>query len=228
MKRIACYLLLVLIPVLASSQAKRDTKEGMSLSVVAEKDLQRNLSLHVEEEIRLQTNRIGFDRTVSAAGLDYSLLGRKVKIGVYYAFIYLYNNDYWFEPRHRFYLNLSYRESMEPFTVSWRLRAQETVRDEKRGSYRVNPRYAIKNRLEVEYTIWGKPWKPFLSCDLSNNLNDPETRYDFVRLRFQGGVNWRLNRTESLDIFLRWDEYLKADDPRVVSLGISYKVKFID
>ncbi|MDR0698536.1 MAG: DUF2490 domain-containing protein [Tannerella sp.] len=228
MKRITCYLLLVLIPVLASSQSKRDTKEGMSLSVTAEKYLRRNLSLNIEEEIRLQTNRIGFDRTVSAAGLDYNLLNRKAKIGVYYAFIYLYNNDYLFEPRHRFYLNLSYKESIESFTVSWRLRVQETVRDEKRGSYRVNPRYATKNKLEVEYVVWGKPWMPFLSCDLSNNLNDPETRYDFVRLRFQGGVNWRLNRTESLDIFLRWDEHLKADDPRVVSLGINFKMRFRD
>ena len=79
-------------------------------------------------------------------------------------------------------------------------------------------------RLEATYAIWGKPLKPFLSCEISTHLNDPETRYDPARLRLQGGVAWRINRTTSADFFLRWDEYLKNLDPRVVSLGITWKI----
>jgi hypothetical protein len=225
MKKTGCYLLFVLFPALVSAQTKPAPEGGASLSFSIEKDLLKNLTVNIEEEIRLQTGRIGFDRTVSTAGLDCSLFGKKVKTGIYCAFIYLYNDDYLFEPRCRFYLNLSYRENIEAFTLSWRIRLQETVRDGSRGSYRINPRYTMKNRLEMEYSVWGKPWKPFLSCDLSTNLNDPETRYDFVRLRFQGGANWRLNRTASIDMFLRWDEYLTNRDSRIISLGICYRMK---
>jgi hypothetical protein len=224
-EKTACGLILFLLfssPVL--SQQERRTEGGMSMSFAADKVLYGNLNINFEEELRLTTGSNAFDRTAGALGLDYSLFGKKVKIGACYAFIYLYNDDHVYESRHRFFLNLSYRQPIESFTLSWRIRLQETLRDNSRGSYRINPRYVMKNKLEAEYAIWGKPWKPFLSCDFSTNLNDPETRYDLVRLRFQGGIAWRINRTTSMDFFVRWDEYLKNSDPRVVSLGVAYKI----
>ncbi|MDR1814826.1 MAG: DUF2490 domain-containing protein [Tannerella sp.] len=219
-------LLFLLTPIVLNAQPQRETKGGAVMSLNVEKDLPlRNMSVNFEEELRLITAPNVYDRTVSSLGIDYALLDRKIKIGAYYAFIYLYNNDFLYEARHRFYFNLSYRQNVEQFTFSWRVRLQETLRDENRGSYRVNPRYVMKNRLEAEYAVWGKPWKPFLSCDFSTNLNDDETRYDLVRLRFQAGANWRINRTTSMDFYLRWDEYLKDDDPRVISIGAAYKMK---
>jgi hypothetical protein len=217
--------LLLLLSCTVSAQPEKRTENGLNLSFALDRDLRRNLNVNFEEELRLTAQNNIFDRTVSALGLDYSLFDRRIKIGACYAFIHLYSDDHIYESRHRFYLNLSFRQNLEPFTLTWRIRLQETLRDDSRGQYRINPRRVMKNKLEAEYAIWGKPWKPFLSCDFSTNLNDPETQYDLIRLRFQCGLAWRLNRTESIDIFVRWDERLKNNDPRTVSLGVAYRLK---
>jgi hypothetical protein len=208
------------------AQTSRETGSGLSLSWEAEKDLSRFFTLAGEEEIRLRDNSIGFDRTVTSLGIDYSFFDRKMKVGGYYAFLYLYNNDHLFESRHRYYLNFSYKETFEPFILSWRGRLQETYRDENRDEYKINPKYVMKNKIEVAYMIWGSPWKPYISCDFSTSLNDPVMGYELTRMRFQGGASWRLDRTTYLDFFLRFDDYLSGNDPHVLLVGASYKMKF--
>ncbi|MDR0733857.1 MAG: DUF2490 domain-containing protein [Dysgonamonadaceae bacterium] len=199
---------------------------GVSLSIEAEKEINRFFSVTGKEEVRLLNNSAGFDRNAASLGIDYTFLDRKAKIGVYYAFLYLYNNDCLFESRHRCYINLSCKETFEPFILSWRGRLQETYRDASRGKYKINPKYAMKNKLEAAYMIWGSPWKPYLSCDFSTRLNDPVRGCELTKLRLQGGATWRLDRTTYLDFFLRCDEYLAGDEPRVFSLGAAYKMKF--
>jgi hypothetical protein len=219
--------LLFLLSSLSSfAQAARETGAGASLTLEAEKDLNRFFSLSGEEEIRLLDNSTGFDRTVTSLGINYSFFDRKIKAGVYYAFLYLYNNDRLFEARHRYYFNLSYKETFEPFILSWRGRLQGTYRNESLGRYKINPKYIMKNKIEVAYMIWGSPWKPYLSCDFSTSLNDPVMGYELTRMRFQGGTSWRLNRTSWMDFFLRFDNYLSGDDPHLLSLGVGYKVAF--
>ncbi|GHT01858.1 hypothetical protein FACS189421_14500 [Bacteroidia bacterium] len=169
-------------------------------------------------------NSIGFDRSVTSAGIDYALFDKKLKLGAYYAFIYLYNDDRLFEPRHRYYFNLSYRETVNSFTLSWRGRVQGTYRDENHGEYKTNPKYGLKNRIQVEYSIFGSPWKPFASCELSNELYNPLGN-EWTRIRYQGGVAWRLNRTDYLDFFVRYDHYTDRREPQVLSIGVGYKVK---
>lgn len=216
---------LFLCTVSAGAQSPKETRLGASLSLEVEKDLNRFFSLTGEEEVRLLDNNTGFDRTVTSLGIDYALFDRRVKIGTYYAFLYLYNNDYFFEPRHRYYFNLSYKETFGSWILSWRGRMQGTYRDENRGEYKINPKYVMKNKCEVAYLIFGSPWKPRLSCDFSTNLNDPVRGCELTRLRFEGGATWRLNRTDYIDFFLRLDEYPAGDEPRVASIGVAYKIK---
>jgi hypothetical protein len=218
-------LLLLLLSFPSFAQREKETDWGASMTVEAEKDLSRKLSLGIEEEIRLSTNN-SFDRNITSVGLDYALINKKLKIGAYYAFIYLSNDDHLYEPRHRYHVNLSYKETLSSFTLSWRGRYQVTYRDENRGEYKINPKQVMKNKLEVEYSIWGSPWKPYISCDFSTLLNDPVRGYELTRLRFQGGTSWRLNKTTYLDFHFRWDEYIRYKEPRLLSLGATYKIKF--
>lgn len=211
------------LPLWAFAQDK-EMDWGASLNVELEKDLSRFFTLSMSEEVRLVTNNVGFDRSVTSLGIDYSLFDKKMKVGAYYAFMYLYNNDYLYEPRHRYYLNVSYKHPIEQFTLSWRGRVQGTYRDENHGRYKINPKYIMKNKFEAEYTIWGSPWKPFLSFELSNELNDPMGN-DLDRIRFQGGTSWRHDRTTYFDFFIRFDNYMRGEDNNVLSVGIAYKKK---
>ncbi|MDR0844566.1 MAG: DUF2490 domain-containing protein [Tannerella sp.] len=209
------------------SAQERETDLGASFSLEMEKDLNRYFSLGVEEEVRLKDTNKGFDRNITALGVEYSFLNKRMKAGAYYAFIYLYNSNFLYEPRHRYYLNLSYKQPLGDFTLFWRGRLQGTYRDESRGEYKINPKYIMKNKVELEYAFWGKPWKPYLSCDFYTSLNDPVMGYELSRMRYQGGVNWRLNRTDYLGFFLRYDHYLSADDSHTVSVGVTYKMKWL-
>ena len=223
-----CFLLLIVFPLPVLSQSEQETAFGAALVLEIEKDLAKNLSATFEEEVRLVNNPIGFDRTATTLGFDYRLFNQKVKIGGAYAFIHLYNNDFLFESRHRYYLNLSYRETFNAITLSWRGRLQATHRNENIDRYKINPKYVMKNKVEASYTIFGSPWKPYLSCDFSTILNDPMMNgYGLTRVRFTGGSAWRLNRTTYLDFFLRYDKELDARDPNRISFGIGYKTKLL-
>ncbi|MDH8701949.1 hypothetical protein M2138_001301 [Dysgonomonadaceae bacterium PH5-43] len=218
-------LLIIIFSFCASiANAQKDTDLGASLSFEADKELSRFFRLSFEEEIRLvNSNRYGFDRSATALGLDYSFLEKKAKVGVAYSFLYLYNSDYLFESRHRFYVNLSYKEDVGSFTLSWRGRFQGTVRDENRGSYNVNPKYVLRNRFQAEYNFWKSRWTPFVSCEITNPVND--SRYDLSRLRFQGGTEYRLYRNTYLSGYVRYDvNYEKADNNRL-SVGFTYRIK---
>jgi hypothetical protein len=217
-------LCLSLLDVTVSAQSRKESDLGAVLSLELEKEYSRFFSLSIEEEIRLINNNTGFDRSVTSLGANWTLPGGKLKTGAHYAFLYKYNDDHLYEPRHRIRLSVHYREILEPLTLSWRGRLQSTYRDENRGAYRVNPRHVLKNRIRAEYAIWGSPWKPAVSCELSNDLNDPKSNAP-TRIRYQGGVSWRLNRTDYLDFFIRFDRHTSGEDADALFLGIEYKIK---
>jgi len=214
---------LLLVSVALLAQEKRETDVGSSFSVELKKGLGQKFDVSLEEELRLLTNNNnGFDRWVSTVGVDYSIISKKLKAGLYYSHLYRYNSNNYYENRHRYYFSLIYKESFGKYTVSWRGRVQGTYRDENWGEYKINPKYVWRNKLEIEYLIRGSRWKPYLFTETTHTLNDPLGN-EITKLRFQGGTSWRLDRTTYLEVFLRWNEYLVMPDPRVVAIGIGYK-----
>lgn len=224
--RVICVPLLWLFALpLGLTAQDRDTDLGASFSFEVQKELNRKFTLSVEEEIRLVTNDVGFDRNALTVGLDYSFLDKRMKAGAYYCYIYMYNDKHYYEHRHRYYATLSYKQPLGSWELSWRGRFQGTYRDEDRGSYRVNPKYVLRNKLEAEYTIFGSPWKPFISADGACTTNDPRGN-EFYRIRYLAGVTWRLNRTDYVGFHLRFDQYFQSsDDPNIIGIGINYRIK---
>ncbi|MDL2221220.1 DUF2490 domain-containing protein [Parabacteroides sp. OttesenSCG-928-N08] len=223
MKRVYTILLL-LLPFCLFAQTEKEHLAGTSLSVELQKELNRHLRLSLEEEVRLVTNRVGFDRSATSLGLDYSLFNKRFKVGAYYTFLYLYNNDYRYEARHRYYLNLSFSQPVNRFNFTWRGRLQGTSRNESKGSYKINPKYVMRHRLQAEYDIMGSPWKPYLSCEVSSELNNPKGN-ELTKIRYQAGTSWRLNRTDYLEFFLRYDSESDYRDDNVIMLGIGFRKK---
>ena len=206
---------------------ERETDLGAAFSIQLNKDLSRFFELSFEQEVRLLTNNntAGFSRSISSVGIDYKIV-RGLKAGISYNYMYLYNSDFLHESRHRYYANLSYKYAVNrKLSLVWRTRFQGTLRDESRGEYRINPKYVLRNRLEAEYDILGTRWKPYLSAEATNSLNDPLGN-EIYKLRFQGGTSYRLDRSSYLEFYLKADEYLWGEDPRVVSIGIGYKRNF--
>lgn len=225
MNKLILSALFLLLAVAVVAQPKREMDLGAILSVEAQSSLTKNLNLSVEEELRLVTNEIGFDRSVTSLGLTYGLFDKKLRVGGGYAYMRLYNSKQYFENRHRYYVNLSYRHTFNrEWSASLRSRVQGTWRDENVGSYSVNPKYVWRNRLTIEHSVFGKPFKPFGSIECSTNLNDADGT-DFYRIRYEVGTEWRQGRDDYWNFFLRFDQYLPLEDAHTLSLGVSYKFK---
>lgn len=224
MSRSKLILFFFLIPLWCFAQSERETDFGTSLALELQKDLNKKFTISFEEELRLVTNDKGFDRAMSTLGVDYSFFDKRFKLGAYYCYIYMYNNKHYYESRHRYYLSLSYKQPLGDFTLSWRGRFQGTYRDENRGEYKINPKYVFRNKFDLTYTIFGSPWKPFVSCDISSTTNDPMGN-ELYKVRYQAGASWRLNRTDYLEFFVRYDNYYADDDPNVIGVGVGYKIK---
>ena len=69
--------------------------------------------------------------------------------------------------------------------------------------------WLLRSRIGSEFTVPGKPVKPYLWLELENTLNVPEyQRKDGMQylshVRTQAGVKWRLTKLSSLDFFYRF------------------------
>jgi Protein of unknown function (DUF2490). len=220
-------LLFFSLPLYAFAQFERETDLGSVFAFEMEKDLYRNFSLSFEEEVRFSTSSTKFfERNMATLGIDYSFIDKRLKAGLAYCNIHLYNSKYYFENRHRYYASLSYKHPLGDFILSWRGRFQGTYRNENFGEYKINPKYALRNKIDLEYNIFGSPWRPSVSMDFANTMNDPMGDY-FYRIRYQGSVSWRINRTESLDFFLRLDHYIADEDPHILAIGVCFKKKLL-
>lgn len=225
MSKYSVFIVLLFVSLSVFAQ-ERETDVGGIFSLQLNKDLTPRLELSYEAELRLLSNNTGFERATSSIGAEYTIISKKLKAGVFYNYMYVYNSSFRYESRHRYYANLSYKQKISrKVTLSWRSRFQGTYRDENRGEYKINPKYVLRNRLEAEYSISGSRWKPYFSVEATNSLNDP-LRNEIYKLRFQGGTSWRLDRTTYLEFYLRADEYLVGEDPRVISVGVGCKKNF--
>ena len=69
--------------------------------------------------------------------------------------------------------------------------------------------WLLRSRIGSEFTVPGKPVKPYLWLELENTLNVPEYQRKngmqyLSHVRTQVGVKWRLTKLSSLDFFYRF------------------------
>jgi len=106
--------------------------------------------------------------------------------------------------------------------------------------------WLLRSRIGSEFTVPGKPVKPYLWLEVENTLNVPEYQrkngMQYVsHVRTQAGVKWRLTKLSSLDFFYRFQYgydrdinitktkgYIQLTEEKtfVHALGIVYNLDF--
>ena len=106
--------------------------------------------------------------------------------------------------------------------------------------------WLLRSRIGSEFTVPGKPVKPYLWLELENTLNVPEYQRKnglqyLSHVRTQVGVKWRLTKLSSLDFFYRFQYgydrdinitkkkgyvQLNEETTFVHAFGISYNLDF--
>lgn len=189
---------------------------GAITSIAITKDFGRYSSIKAEEELRFNQNITNFNRSKTTFGLDYSLYRNVLMAELDYNFLYLNDVDK-NEIRHRYSIGLSTQTDINRFNLGLKSRVQTTWRDESRGDYNFNPKYVWRNKIDLNYDIFGSPLKPSISCELFCPLNGASGFY-MDGFRTTAGLKYRLTKHNSVDMQLMYDQEIQQANPR----GIIY------
>jgi len=219
-------LLLIIVGSVAPVFSFAQTSDiGAIGSLSVSKDIGRSWGAKVEQELRINQNLGTFDRSLTSAALDYSIISKTLKAAIDYDFIYQNQIDY-FEFRHRTSASLTAQKSFHSFNLELRTRGQATFRDESRGDYKFNPKYVWRNKLECTYTIFGSPIKPFISGEVFCPLNSEHGFY-MDGYRAVLGAKYRVTKQTSLQFLFRYDQDVQQANPKSMfyaALGWNYKL----
>lgn len=199
-------------------QAQKDDL-GLWTSVGMEKRLFRDFDISLEGEFRSRDKLSEVGRWSGSAGVAYKITNW-LKAATAYTYIY-YNHpseitnkgnvipEYW-QPKHRFYFQLTGKVSLNRFTFSLRERWQYTYRpsqsvskfDGDDGSPKDDEyvkgkgKNVLRSRLQATYNIPKCSLTPYASCELTHLLNDKGA---IDKTRWTLGVEWKLSKHHGLD-----------------------------
>lgn len=226
---IVLFLMLVLFPFFSiqrlSAQSSTDflTNVGIEFS----KNLSRFWEFSFSEEIRLNNFSSHYARSETALGIDYKTLNKKTKWGLSYSLLNKENNDFYYENQHRLTAQFYYKERLSRnVKLNWRTKLQSTYRNENIADYKVNPKFYLRNKIQLNYVIPFSRMEPTASCEVYYSLNDLEqNRIDKIRTSL--GLDYLISPKSSLEFYLRYDADIQVKEPENnFNVGAFYKYSF--
>ena len=174
------------------------------------KRLNRNWSLSWEEEIRLRENISEFDRL-------YTTLGIRYRISPYFSLSLagqhrLINHPgkpstdyqgYW-DHRYRGMFTASVIYPIGQYELSFRQRINATLRTDSVNTAEANnPKLMSRSRLQLEYSFWSLPIKPYVSIEMFNPLNNVSYISDewVETMRYTVGTAYRIDARSRLEFY---------------------------
>lgn len=112
--------------------------------------------------------------------------------------------------RHRGFVSVTGAYQIDFVKLSLRERVLMEARTDSVNPLEKNKlNWQLRSRLCADFSVPGKPVKPYVWVELINTLNAPEYQqkngHQFISdVRTQAGVKWRLTRMSSLDFFYRF------------------------
>ncbi|MBO4454633.1 MAG: DUF2490 domain-containing protein [Paludibacteraceae bacterium] len=209
------------------------TEQTVQLRTGAEftKKWQNGLRLSVGEELRFNLYDVETGTNAKSVAVDtsygasfyksYTTLALAyahpefsyLKLDVGYT-LRLLGNKGWSDPneflRHRVFFGLTGTYKTDLAKVYLRERFVCDIRTDSVNLLEKNQyNWTLRSRLGTEFTVPGKPVKPYLWVELENTLNAPEYQqkngHQFIStVRSQAGVKWRITRLSSLDFYYRF------------------------
>lgn len=195
---------------------------GGLVSADCELNISKHWSFDAGTELRFNQNLSKYDRWKLEVGADYSFWKKRIKLGINYDFLNYQDDEGIFDNRHRLSGASTFAYKLGDFRLSDRSIVQATFRDETRGDYKFNPKTYYRNRLELTWNIPHKPVKLYASEELFCRLYYPEHNIiDELRTIF--GVEYSINKHNSLTFFLRSDNEVQVSNPEnTLYLGVTY------
>lgn len=190
----------------------------------------RGGSITIGEKMRLADNASRFSQSKTSAAIQHTVPSRwlslydiRLRIGAGYTFIDRLTDHSYYELQHRLMAQAALSWDYGFWRFGGRTRIQCTFRDEKRGSYRYNPKLALRWRLSATYSMPDRPWRFGGYAEYFCRLNDPRgTLID--EMRYTLFATYRLDRHQSLSLYAKYFHEMQVSNPiRMPLLGIGYE-----
>lgn len=213
----------------------------MSIGVI--KCLSPDFNIESIGELRTNPNFDNIDRLIWKVTATYEL-NDFFKFGCEYNFINTHVQSstfsdhysipgYWYS-RHRLGVYVIGRYKHRNLSVSLRERYQYTYRPEKNVDrydtedsnlylkylVKSNCKNVLRSRIKIDYSINNTPFSPYIFYELFHIQNGLE------KTRYSNGTIFKINESNFLDIYYRFQNFCKSDQNSDHIIGIGYKYKF--
>lgn len=217
MKNNFLLLFLLLISTLTFSQEK-DFQWWNKLTI--EKRISPRMRLSLTDGLRFKENVSQFSRHFNQINFSYNFTP-KFSTTISYRLVQKGDDKLGLSIRNRMQMDLIYEVNIKKFSITFQERFQSHVADiNRKADWNVPVNY-LRSRITIDYKLDSK-LRPFASAELFYLLG-----YDFTNYRLRAGLNYKLNKRNSLGLFYMLDQEINENNPRSdFILGTSYKHSF--
>ncbi|MCX6249970.1 MAG: DUF2490 domain-containing protein [Bacteroidetes bacterium] len=232
MRKILYYSLFLFLTFVSSrvfSQPQNDA--GLWLDINVEKKITHVFSVTFTEELRMNENITEAGTLLSDLGLEYRFL-KKFRIGAHYRYTSKRRLDDSYDNRHRWYVDVHYKEKVRPVTLVLRLRYQSQYTDIYSSEKGMVPKDHLVPKLTIKYDLKCK-YEPYIYGETYYIVGSrAEHKYNpagnpLDQWRICAGVEYTINRMHMIDLHYLVNKEENVKDP-VTSyvVGLSYYFTF--
>ena len=199
------FILLLFSPFLLIAQ-EQDFQQWSKIGVSY--DLNKDLSVSVDQGLRFRENASLPDVTFSNLSLKYDLI-KKWSVAIGYRYITDFDLSQNTSTIHRIYTDVNYRKKKNRWLMKNRLRYQYQE---------IN--FTLRDKVSLSYNIRKTPLEPFTAFELF--FKDSE----FKKWRYTLGASYPFLKEFDIDVYYRLQQSFNTNNPKqlhILGLGMEYK-----
>jgi hypothetical protein len=207
-----------LLPVAKVNAQDQDANLWMTIGI--EKKIIQSLSVTLTQEFRMNENITELGTFLTDLEVTYKFK-KFLRVSGGYRFINKRRLDDSYSKRHRYYFDLTLRKKFKPVLLTFRTRFQSQYTDIFSSDDGKVPSNYWRNKLVLKFDA-GKNIEPYIYAEIYTPLKRP---YNIIldRTRYCGGVEYRINRMNTIDLYYMFQKEYNINDPQMDHIiGIGY------
>ena len=184
----------------------------------------KNISVEIEEEIRLTENISRIEDYFTDVGISYNFWDNFTFSG-YYRFVRRNELDERISNIHRYYFDLKYDWKIKRGELSLRTRYQSRYKNINSDDTGYKPENHNRNKLRFSYDIYRSPLKPELWFEVYYQLNNPDGN-KFDKIRFAPELVYLINNRIRANVYFMIEKEYNVKNPStnyILGTGFLYK-----
>lgn len=197
---------------------------GMWNTISINKELGKNLTIGIDQELRLRDNLSTINLVYTNFGASYKVTDF-FKVGLTYRFIDKHKDDFTWGVRHRAYIDLTFKIKPGDFSVSYRARFQSEWRG---AGYADNygniPEVFMRNQVKIGYKFTDNI-EAYIGDEIRWQIQNPRIPYhnSIDRSRAFVGVNYEINKHNTVGTYFLYQKEFNVNDPETLYIiGLEY------